>query len=168
MLTFLFWNLGGERKKDRPKQQTAEKARAARIKGIVENLSRVNDIDVLMVTEFPIESEESLSELNKNSRTDKALPFQPPDPNSLCDDILIFTRFSSRFLLRRQESSRYTCRLLRLPARQEMILFVVLLEHVRSSTDPSRSIAVLQQQKSPYTYCRWIAIAVNRRGSPKP
>jgi hypothetical protein len=122
MLTFLFWNLGGQREQHSLKQQAEESARVARIKAIAKNLTALHDVDLLILTECPFKPDEVLAELNKNIN-DRGRRFRETDSRSNCDDILIFPRFSGRFLLLREEGRRHTCRILRLPARDEMILF---------------------------------------------
>ena len=141
MLTFLFWNMGGERKRDSPKHQAGENARVARLKAIAESLTRQHNVDVLMVTECPIAPLKLLAELNKSNRTLKGRQFREPDPRSFCDDILIFPRFSSSFLLLREESPRFTCRILRLPERDEIILCVAHWPSKLHRSDESQTLA---------------------------
>ena len=62
MLTFLFWNVGGEL----PKVTSASKvvARNTRLREIIGNLARAHDIDLLVLAECPIGSNDLLQRLN--------------------------------------------------------------------------------------------------------
>jgi hypothetical protein len=104
MLTFLFWNLGG---KD--------------LTPVVANLARRHDVDLLMLAECEIPSQALLGALNAKNPT----PFAEPDGQSLCDRIVIYPRFDPSFLKRKKEGPRHTGRLLTLPGRGELLLFVV-------------------------------------------
>lgn len=128
MLTFLFWNMGGKRKKETREQRAAEAEREKKLRSISANLARLHDVDLLMLAECPIATHELLVELNRGTATSGLERFREPDTNSLCERIVIFPRFPQRFLIRRSEDDKYTGRLIRLPEpRQEIILFVAHL-----------------------------------------
>ena len=119
MLTFLFWNMGGELPTKTPAHLVAE--RKARLVGIAANLTRQNDVDLLMLAECPLTSADILNGVNAGNSN----PYHEPDGKSLCERVTIYPRFSRRFLSLSNglESSKYTCRQVRLPGRPEVLLF---------------------------------------------
>jgi hypothetical protein len=137
MLTFLFWNMGGQLPVATRPAVAAERKR--RMREIIGNLVRIHDVDLLMVAEWPIEQDEILKSVNAHTRK----LFQPPDPLSLCDRILIFPRFPAKYLLRAggAESPRYTCRNVRLPGRKPFLLFAAHLGSKRWKSEDSQTLA---------------------------
>src|SRR4051794_7381661 len=118
MLTFLFWNVGGELPKSAPAAMAV--ARNARLRGIIGNLAKAHDVDLVILAECPLSQNEVLQELNRGSR---AAAYRKPDPNSQCERIAIYPRFYERSLNLRSESSKYTGRRVKLPGRTEFLLF---------------------------------------------
>jgi hypothetical protein len=87
MLTFLFWNRGGQgRKATAPR---AARQREQRLQAVVANLTRRHQVDLLMLAECPVARGDVLEAINLQNPT----PFSPPDPNSVCERIAIFPRF---------------------------------------------------------------------------
>jgi hypothetical protein len=106
MLTFLFWNLNGQP-----------------LQSLVARLAHDHDVDVLMLAECSLASDDLLAELNHG----QVRKFSPPDRHSLCERIMIFPRFSNRFLTRVVESGKHTFRQVRAPGNQTVLLGVVHL-----------------------------------------
>ena len=120
MLTFLFWNMGGDSPKNTPLPKV--RARKDRLLGVLLELTKKQNVDVLMTAESPLESAEVLKAINNGNK----MPFREPDKDSLCPRIQIYPRFPERFLVRKDESSKYTGRLVELPgARPPFLLYVV-------------------------------------------
>jgi hypothetical protein len=74
MLTFLFWNMGGELPERTPTQLVLD--RQARMRRVVGNLLQMNGVDVLAVAECPIGHGELLREINQADPD----AFDVPDP----------------------------------------------------------------------------------------
>jgi hypothetical protein len=91
------------------------------------NLTKVHDVDLLMLAECPLGQEAVLRAINH----DKKRPYREPDARSLCDRIQIYPRFPARHLLRRDESRYYSGRLVKLPKTEPFLLYVV---HLSSKT----------------------------------
>src|SRR5262245_38029624 len=101
MLTFLFWNMGGD---SPPKSKPNEvRTRKNRLLGILRNLTAQHDVDFLMVAECPLGQAEVLSAVNH----DKKRPYREPDAKSFCDRIKLYPRFPSRYISLRDESPYY-------------------------------------------------------------
>ncbi len=76
MLTFLFWNMGGQLPEKTPASLARE--RRKQLGSILHNLVRAHDVDLLMLAEWPIPPEVILTTINeRNPRV-----FHTPDPNS--------------------------------------------------------------------------------------
>src|SRR5262249_28900981 len=105
MLTFLFWNMGGELPaKTSPRLVVARKAP---LLDVVGNLVRRHDVDLLLVSECPLGQGDVLRRINHGSPVPYCqLGF------SLCDRVTIYSRFPKRCMSLQgaSESSRYTCR----------------------------------------------------------
>jgi len=104
VLTFLFWNLS-------KKPLTTRIAR----------LATAYEVDVFIFTECTIRATEMLEALNTNVDNTFHLT------DSLCDEIVIYTRFSSEFLTKYNESGRYSIRRLALPGRPDILVASVHL-----------------------------------------
>lgn len=141
MMTFLFWNMGGEGSKKTPEEVVAETAREARRLDVLRNLAESRNVDVVMLAECPVDARRVLSELNRGTRQ-KGLQFREADSDSQCKKILIFPRFPARFLLRRSEGPRFTGRLISLPEpRPPLVLFVVHFGSKLYKSDASQTLA---------------------------
>jgi hypothetical protein len=125
MLTFLFWNLG-----EQPLQV------------IVGNLARLHQVDVLILAECTIPEADLLRELNRDNPNTQKTGFRPPDPDSLCERIVIYPRFPGRHLRRKEESEKYTCRILKAPGHEEILLFALHFASKRFRSDESQSLSV--------------------------
>jgi hypothetical protein len=112
MLTFLFWNLN-----DKP------------LAPIVANLVEQHGVDVLMLAECQ-SPPQFLSTLNQ-----KRIDFHLC-PGDRCKRIVIYTRFSRRFLTLESETKYITIRQLMLPAQLDILLTVV---HLQSKLHTSHS-----------------------------
>lgn len=142
MMTFLFWNMGGEGSKKTPEEVVAENAREARRLDILRNLAESRNVDVVMLAECPVDAGRVLSELNRGTTRQKGLQFRETDSDSQCKKILIFPRFPTRFLLRRSEGPRFTGRLINLPEpRPPLVLFVVHFGSKLYKSDASQTLA---------------------------
>jgi len=139
MLTFLFWNLGGIPKSVPDK---VVRKRETVLKGIVANLTRQHQVDVLMLAECPLSGQELVEELNLQNPKPEPTGFRLPDPRSQCERVVIFPRFPMRFLKLRRESTKFTSRFVRLPGREELTLFVVHFASKRYRSDESQRLAV--------------------------
>src|SRR4051794_32665975 len=111
MLTFLFWNMGG--RIDEPDLPKRARGRDTRLASILRNLTSKHAVDLLILAECPLPAGDVLRSIN----TGGGEQFRPADPNSLCPRIIVFPRFPARFMKRREESDKYTCREVVLPAR---------------------------------------------------
>jgi hypothetical protein len=129
MLTFLFWNLGGA---------VTSSLRLARLRDSLQRLTASYTVDVLLLAECPLESADLLPALNRSSPP----RFQEPDPASQCERVVLYPRFSRRFLRIRSESATYTCRELRLPARERLLLVAAHLKSKLHSSDESQAQAL--------------------------
>ncbi|MBI1914528.1 MAG: endonuclease/exonuclease/phosphatase family protein [Planctomycetes bacterium] len=140
MLTFLFWNMGGELPEITPPRQVNE--RKERLRGILANLIHRHQVDLLLLAEWPITQDEILQTINEHNQR----PFDAPDPHSFCERLAVYPRFSGRFLtlFGASESPRYTCRHVRLPARQSVLLFVAHLGSKLFKSEESQTLAVAQ------------------------
>lgn len=105
MTTFLFWNLNGKR-----------------LEETIVNLAFRQEVDVLILAECDIPPKVMLKALNPKKKAEFHFPF------SLCEKVMIFTRFSKRFLKPVFESGRFTIRRLMLPAREEILLVAAHLQ----------------------------------------
>jgi len=137
MLTFLFWNAGGESPKSTPAKEVV--ARNTRLRGIIANLAKAHAVDLLVVAECPLQQNDLLQELNRNNTK----PYSRPDPNSQCERITIYPRFPQKAmsLSGASESSKYTCRRVRLPGRQEFLLFAAHFGSKLYKSDESQTLA---------------------------
>jgi hypothetical protein len=126
MPRFLFWNLNNKL-----------------VPHLVKEVTRSNDVDVLVLAECEIPVGAILTELNAET----------PDfqfaPDRQCERIRVFTRFHSGFLAPIFESDRYSIRRLRLPLRDEILIAMVHL--------PSRMHSASESQR---TSCSLLARAV--------
>lgn len=142
MLTFLFWNMGGEGSKRTPEEVADQRVRETKLLGVLRNLAEARDVDLVLLAECPVDAGRVLSELNRGATRPKSMQFREADPDSLCEKILIFPRFPGRFLLKRSEGARYTGRLIKLPdPRQSIILFVVHFGSKLHKSDASQTLA---------------------------
>jgi Endonuclease/Exonuclease/phosphatase family len=133
MLTFLFWNMGGELPESADADRIA--ARHRRLLGILRNLTGAHAVDLLMLAECPLSQTDVLQSINPG----RSPPYREPDPRSLCQRIQVYPRSAARFLLRRDESPFYTGRLVKLPARDSFLLYVVHLVSKTQTGDESQS-----------------------------
>lgn len=116
MLTFLFWNLAGQR--------------------LIRPLSRLvarHQVDILMLAECPFQPADFLPELNQDNKS----TFQY-SPDRVWNKIEIYTRFPGNHLEPFREGQRYTIRRLRLEGRQEILLAVVHLPDKSQWKDASQ------------------------------
>ena len=67
MLTFLFWNMGGEGKKRTPTEIAEQNGRETRLLGVLRNLAEARSIDLVMLAECPVEAGRVLTELNRDT-----------------------------------------------------------------------------------------------------
>jgi endonuclease/exonuclease/phosphatase family metal-dependent hydrolase len=142
MLTFLFWNMGGKGPKRTPEEVAGQNAREARLLGVLRNLAEGHGVDLVILAECPVEAGGVLEELNRGMKRPRSMWFRENDSDSLCERILIFPRFSSRFLLRRSEGPRYTGRLIKLPdPRPSLILFAVHFGSKLHKSEASQTLA---------------------------
>ena len=116
MLTFLFWNINRK-----PLEQT------------VARLARGHSADLVILAECQIEIPSLLRALNPPGTGDYRFA------GSQCEKLAVYTRFSSSFLEPRYETSRYSIRRLRLPARPEMLLVVAHLPSKLHQSSESQS-----------------------------
>jgi hypothetical protein len=136
MLTFLFWNMGGELPARTSALRVAE--RRARLLDIVGNLTRRYDVDLLMVAECPLDRADLLTRINTGNPT----PYRDP-PFSLCDRVTIYPRFASQCLTPHGtfESPTYTCRQVRLPGKKPFLLFAAHLGSKLYKSETSQTLA---------------------------
>ena len=99
MTSFLFWNL-----QKKP------------LGGLVGELAEAHEVDVLILTECTVPTYVMLEALNRGTGP----MFHITD--SECDEIVIYTRFSSEFLQKQLDDSRLTIRRLRLPGSKEILI----------------------------------------------
>src|SRR5882672_8423088 len=116
MTTFLFWNLN-----KKPLER------------LVADLARRHEVDVLILAECEIPTDILLVRLNRRT----ARPFV--STYSLCKGIVIYTRFSSRFIEPRFESERLTIREITLPRKESLLLVAVHLPSKLYWSGPSQS-----------------------------
>ena len=104
MLTFLFWNVGGEL----PKGTEPEKrnARHTRLLDILKRLTCARSVDILILAETPLGRNETLQKINENE--DSATRFHGPSPRSHCERITIYYRFPLRYVSVKKEGEKYT------------------------------------------------------------
>ena len=88
MLTFLFWNVGGEAPLKTPAQAVLR--RRTTLLSILQNLVRLHEVDLLILAECPFRQEDVLAAINRGNTR----PFQKPDHRSLCPRITIYPRFA--------------------------------------------------------------------------
>jgi hypothetical protein len=142
MLTFFFWNMGGEGHKRTPDEVKAQAERERRLLAALRNVAEKRDVDVVMLAECPVPAARVLEELNRGSTRPRSMWFRDTDDTSLCDRVLVFPRFSSRILRKRSEGPRYTGRLVKLPdPRPSLNLFVVHFGSKRHRSDDSQTLA---------------------------
>jgi hypothetical protein len=142
MLTFLFWNMGGEGPKRTSQEVAAQNAREARLLGVVRNLAEIRNVDLVILAECPVGATRVHAELNRNTTRPKDERFREADADSSCEKVLIFPRFPARFLLRRSEGLRFTGRLLKFPdPRPSLVLFAVHFPSKMHKSDPSQTLA---------------------------
>ena len=99
MTTFLFWNINQKALEDN-----------------ISNLAVEHEVDVLVLAECTIHPSIMLKTLNPPRDTQFHLTY------SLCEKIVIYTRFSEEFIQPVLETNRLTVRRLVLPARTEILL----------------------------------------------
>jgi hypothetical protein len=135
MLTFLFWNMGGELTQKTPPKKVAE--RNQRLYEMIGNLARRQDVDLLMIAEWPI----PLPSILKSINTNNPIKFKENDPKSLCERVVIFPRSTVADLILVSESAKYTLRRVRLlPAtRPEFLLFVAHMGSKMYKSDASQT-----------------------------
>src|SRR5438445_10399493 len=128
MLSFLFWNMGG----DAPKTSEPAKRRARDrlLHRALINLVNVHRLDVIILAECPLETGKILSDLNRKTPA----TFREPDPLSQCTRITILSRFPRRYFsaIGTVESDTYTCRRIKLPAKRELPELLLIAVHLRS------------------------------------
>lgn len=112
-MNFLFWNLKREGKK---------------LKNEVAELCKIHNIDVLMLAEWsceerPCEPVEILRELNKQNR-DKYYFAQGFAQGTICEKILIFSKFEEKLIAPIEENKRITARKL-ISSKYDIILVVI-------------------------------------------
>lgn len=142
MLTFLFWNMGGEGSKKTPDEVKEQTARETRLLGVLRNLAELRDVDLVILAECPVGAARVLAELNHGTTRPTSQQFRDADPSSLCEKLLIFPRFSRRYILKREEGSRFTGRLIKLPARPSINLFAVHFGSKLHKSDASQTLAM--------------------------
>jgi len=103
MISFLFWNLNGK---------TLEES--------IVRLSIIYNIDVLIITECSIEPHLLLRKLNYNYTAKYHYV-----PNIGCDEFLLFTKFTDRFVVPKLEYDRLTIRNLKIPGLADILLACV-------------------------------------------
>lgn len=116
MTTFLFWNIN---------QKPLENV----IKALVDE----HQVDVLILAECNISPAVMLQTLNPEPPAEFHLP------DSLCEKIVIYTRFAREFLEPALETDRLTIRRLKLPAKTEIILSAVHFPSKVHWSDESQS-----------------------------
>lgn len=142
MMTFLFWNMGGEGSKKTPEKVLVETGRDEMRLDVLRKLVESHNVDLAMLAECPVDAKRVLLELNRGTTRTKGLQFREADSDSLCRNILIFPRFPTRFLLRRSEGPRFTGRLINLPEpHQPLILFVVHFGSKQYKSGASQTLA---------------------------
>ncbi len=116
MTTFLFWNIN---------QKPLENV----IKALVDE----HQVDVLILAECNISPAVMLRTLNPEPPAEFNLPV------SLCEKIVIYTRFAREFLEPAFETNRLTIRRLKLPARTEILLAAIHFISKKDWRDESQS-----------------------------
>jgi endonuclease/exonuclease/phosphatase family metal-dependent hydrolase len=124
MLTFVFWNLGGPTAEP---PGLADGKRIRRVHQAVANLARHQQVDVMILAEFPGTTEDLLMELNAGNSHANITGFRNPNPRSQCERIVILTRFPVKYLPPIQEGIHHTARRLCLPKRRELLLVALHL-----------------------------------------
>jgi endonuclease/exonuclease/phosphatase (EEP) superfamily protein YafD len=99
MTTFLFWNLNKNP-----------------LELLVTELAEIHQVDVLILAECEIPASVMQGALNQNPGSIFHLT------DSECEQIVIYTRFSSEFLQKQLDDSRLTIRRLSLPGSEEILL----------------------------------------------
>ena len=99
MVTFLFWNTNQKPLENR-----------------IANLAVEHKVDVLMLAECAVPAGRMLQTLNPPGNAQYRLTY------SLCEKIVIYTRFAEEFIEPVLETNRLTIRRLMLPARAEVLL----------------------------------------------
>lgn len=112
MLTFLFWNLGRNKRLD-----------------ALSRLVKEHDVDVLMLAESPAKPAELLGRLNADGRA--AFHYNPGN----CDRISIFSRFAKRLWRPMYETDRVSIRQIKPPGSDDLLLAVVHLRSKLHQTD---------------------------------
>lgn len=116
MTTFLFWNLNKKR-----------------IERLIANLADLHEVDLLILTECEIPTHAMLEALNQGASP----MFHLTD--SQCEEIVIYTRFTSEFLQKKFDSTRLTIRTLNLPGTEEILIAAVHHPSKRYWNDASQS-----------------------------
>jgi len=116
VVTFLFWNINR-------KPLQAE----------VANLAVSHNADLVILAECHVPIATMLRSLNARG------PGLYRLADSLCDQVSIYTRFSTRFLRPRHDSSRFTIRQLALPARTDILIAAAHLPSKMRWSDTSQA-----------------------------
>jgi hypothetical protein len=133
MLTFLFWNAGGAKR--RPTESLdAFGARKKRVKASLVRLAERHRVDVLVTCELPVPPADLANALRRIEFED-GRSFASPDSRTVWPEILVLPRFPGRFLRVVGEGHRYTIRLIDLPETQPGIL--MLAAHLPSKLQRS-------------------------------
>jgi hypothetical protein len=135
MLTFLFWNMGGELPETTRPRVIRE--RNNRLLGILRNLTQLHDVDLLIIAESPLSAADVLTSVNHH--LDARQFFREPDPRSLCERIKVYARFPTRYISRCDESPYFTGRRITLPVRERFLLYVVHFPSKLYQGDESQS-----------------------------
>ena len=120
-MNFLFWNIY---KKDLSKQ--------------IYQLCLQHDIDVLMLSECPIDSDDLLKTLNHHGKG------YSHNGNSLTEKISVFTRFNSDWIKPVTEDIRITARDLALPNKENITLIVAHLSSKVNQSEQSQYAAAIE------------------------
>ncbi len=131
MVAFLYWNTNGKP-----------------LNTAIRTLAQVHDIDIIILSELA-ESPATLLE-SLNSGRIKEFQFAPGE----CERIKIFTRFSSSFLRPRYEDDWLSIRLLKMPARLEILLVAAHLpskrfrdEHSQERLSPRVAETIMEEEE---------------------
>jgi hypothetical protein len=135
MLTFLFWNMGGP---TAVRVSAESVTRLGMLRSILVNLTKIHQVDLLLLAECPIRFRSLLAAIN----ADNLQQFHTPDAGSMCETIALFPRFPGRFLKLESESARFTIRRIQCPGREELVLVVVHLPSKRHRSEDSQAFAL--------------------------
>ena len=117
-LNVLFWNV---QKKDLTPQ--------------IVNLAKSKDVDILVLAENPVGSEQLVQALNQ-----QLTGYQTNNPISQCEKITIISRFPSKFIEPVYETKRLTVRRVQLPGYPEFLLTALHLVDKGSFSTQSQTI----------------------------